>query len=178
MKRYTMLAFLLAAGIMLPKSSVYANIRIEVPEDSPGYPFYARIVWPDIIHTVEWAAIPFYRDPSCVPGDFNLLGFIDIPRAFGCPLTVTGFEVWKNGLPIDQAPLVAKTHGLGNVPVWFVAWPELEAAIADQVLTIFELASLPSLQIGYADFYEETLHPPAVEDPTPDHLQINATGAL
>src|SRR5262249_47013766 len=106
------------------------------------------------------------------------LDFFDIPRAFGCPLTVRGFEVWKNGLPIDQAPLTSKTYGLGNVPVWFVAWSELEAATADQVLTITELASLPSLQIGYADFYEETLQPPAIGDRTPDHLQINATGAL
>jgi hypothetical protein len=148
MKRYTLLTLLVAGCVIMPTSSVHANIRVEVPEDSPGFPFYARIVWPDIIHTDEWAVIPFYRDPSCVPGDFNLLGFIDIPRAFGCPLTVTGFEVWKNGLPIDQAPLVAKTYALGNVPVWFVAWPELDAAIADQVLTISELARLSGLDQG------------------------------
>ena len=45
----------------------------------------------------------------------------------------------------------------GAVPTWFVAWPELEAATADGVLTITELSALPSLQVGKASFFLETI---------------------
>jgi len=40
------------------------------------------------------------------------------------------------------------------VPIWFVRWPELQAAIADDELTIGELLSSPSLLMGSASFFE------------------------
>ena len=153
-----------------PATSAYANERTEFPTQSPGIPAYAR-VGPEPIHTDEWAVIPFYRDPSCVPEDFNLLRFLDAPRAFRCPLTVEGFEVWKNGPGIDRAPLHSVTREADAVPVWFVAWPELQAAIADGTLTITELAALPSLVVGSADQYHEVLHPDKM-------IHLNATGTL
>ena len=61
--------------------------------------------------------------------------------------------------PPGAAPKQVKSFGLGAVPVWFVSWSELQAAMADNVLTIAELAALPSLQVGYAGFFRETLHP-------------------
>jgi hypothetical protein len=114
-----------------------------------------------IHHTDEWAAIAFYRLPTCVPASFNLLDFFDFTfAAFGCPLTVEGFEVWKNGPPpIDLAPMQSKLKGLGAVPVWFVSWPELQSAIADNVLTKAELLAMTSLQMGTATYFKETLHP-------------------
>ena len=54
---------------------------------------------------------------------------------------------------------MANLHGLGAVPIWFVSWPELQVALADDVLTVPELLSLPSLQIGFASFFKETQHP-------------------
>jgi len=153
-----------------PAVNASANTRIEVPTEGPGLPAYARI-GPDAVHTDEWAAIPFYRDPSCVPADFNLLSFIDAPRAFSCPLTVEGFEVWENGPGIDRAPLHAVTREADAVPVWFVSWPELQAAMADGRLTITELAALPSLVVGSADQYQEVLHPNEM-------IHLNATGTL
>lgn len=50
-------------------------------------------------------------------------------------------------------------HGLGAVPSWFVSWAELQAAIADDVLTVPELLALPSLRIGSAGFYKQTQQP-------------------
>lgn len=47
------------------------------------------------------------------------------------PMTVEQFTIWKNGPETDPGPIHARSLGLGAVPVWFVAWPELEAAIAD-----------------------------------------------
>jgi hypothetical protein len=91
----------------------------------------------EVLHTDDWAVIPFYRPPECVPADFNLLDFFDIPGAFLCgPQTVQTASIWRNGPGIDEAPIHAKSHGLGTMPVWFVSWPQLEAAIAAGVLTM------------------------------------------
>jgi len=107
-----------------------------------------------------------YRDPSCVPADFNLLDFFDIPRAFGCPLAVQGFEIWQHGPGQEPAPIqVVESQGLGVVPVWFVSPSEYESATADGVLTIGELRALPSLQTGAADSFQEVLHQPKVWAP-------------
>jgi hypothetical protein len=137
-----------------------AAVRIEIPAQGPGVPAYARIEAGRVIQDGTWAAIVFYRLPECVPNDFNLLSFYDPPRAFDCPLTVRGFEIWKNGPPpVDFGPIQTKSHGLGAVPIWFVKWSELQTAIADGTLTVSELWTLPSLRIGSASFFQETLHP-------------------
>ena len=130
-----------------------------------------------MIQDGTWAAIVFYRLPECVPPDFNLLTFFDLPRAFACPLTVRGFEIWKNGPPVDFAPIHTELRGLGAVPIWFVRWNELEAALADRALTVAELWTMPSLRIGSASFFQESLHP--VEAPAGrGSLQIVAHGLL
>jgi hypothetical protein len=127
----------------------------ERSENTP-LPFYARIEHGVIIHDGTWAAIVFYRPPACVRAGFNLLDFFDVPAAFGCgPMTVEGFQVTKT----PPIPAQSVLQGLGAVPVWFVDWPELQAAVADHVLTISELAGLAPLRVGSADFYHETLHP-------------------
>ena len=161
-----------------------AAIRIEVPEQGPGIPAYARITGeplsngPWVIQDGAWAAIPFYRLPECVPRDFNLLNLFDIPRAFACPLTVRGFEIWKNGLPpVDLAPIQTELRGLGAVPIWFVRWNELQAALADGTLTISELWAMPSLRIGAASFFQESLQPVGAPA-TRRSLQIVAHGLL
>jgi hypothetical protein len=70
--------------------------------------------------------------------------------------------IYKNAPPpVDSAPIQSNLHGLGAVPIWFVSWPELQAALADNVLTVPELLSLPSLRIGFASFFKETQHPGA-----------------
>jgi hypothetical protein len=121
---------------------------------------YARIEWGFVIQDGITAAIPFYRDPTCVRTTFNLPNLFDAPRAFGCALTVEGFDIWQNGPPpVDTAPFQSETRGLGAVPIWFVNWSELSAAMSDHVLKIEELRALPSLRVGSAAFYQETLHP-------------------
>ncbi len=156
----TLVLALGALAALVPASQAQAAKRFEVPEQAPGGPFYARLAAPAVApHTDEWAAIVFYRDPACVPAGFNLLNFFDAPRAFGCPLTVEGFEIWENGPGRDPAPRLSKLRDSGPVPVWFVSWPELQAAAADGVLTIGELRALPSLITGSASRFSETLHP-------------------
>jgi hypothetical protein len=143
------LAVLWSAG-MAP-----ANVRLE----SYGPPYYARIAAGEIYHDGVWAAIAFYRDPGHVPDGFNLLSFIDF-GAFDCHSYVAGFEIWKNGPgPDETAPIQSRLQNTEDMPIWFVSWTELQTAIADDVLTIRELALLPSRLIGTATFYTETLHP-------------------
>lgn len=144
-------------GVLLGVAqSASANVRVEGGDT----PFYARISSNLIFHTDEWAVITFYRPPACVPEGFNLLALVDVPGAFFCgPPTIDGFTIWRNGPEIDPAPIQVEFQGLGAVPVWIVGWPELQAAIADDTLTIGELAALPSLLVGSASFYQETLHP-------------------
>jgi hypothetical protein len=139
-------------------------------------PFYARVELPYTIHTDEWAVVVFYRPPSCVRPDFNLLEFFDIPAAFFCgPLTVQGWEIRKTADPF-AAPFQSELHGLGAVPVWLVSWADMEGAIADGDLKLAELESLPSLQMGSAHTFSEMLQP--IPTRLPSRLVINAQGSL
>ncbi len=165
---------------LMGAGSAGAQVMLRVPGDSPGIPAYARADRPFVLHTDEWAAIIFYRTPGCVPVDSNLLDFVDASRAFGCALTISGFELWDNGPGIDGGPRHAISSGLA-VPVWFVPWPQLQAALADDVLTITELGSLDPLE-GTATTFHEILNPSVPPDTTGGakvpHLTITASGFL
>jgi hypothetical protein len=162
-----LLASLVAIGTGV---AVDAQVRI----DDPQPPFYARLSQnpslgafdQEIFHDDQWAAIPFYRDPACIPADFNLLQFVDLApdpfyglRPFGCALAVEGFELWENGPGIDTAPVHSRLRGIDVVEIWFVSWPALSLEVQDGQLTIGELSSMPSLRRGTAALFSETLHP-------------------
>ena len=156
--RRALLLFVVVALLSLLVSSATAKIR--TPEGG-DLPYYARIQGGEVFHDGEWAVIVFYRPTSCVPGSFNLLEFYDW-NAFDCgPPTTDGFIIWY-GEPGDTPPIQIKLRGLGAVPVWFVAWPELDAAMADGDLTMNELEAMSTLRTGSASFYTETLHPTGV----------------
>lgn len=159
-----------------------AEVRTIIPTEDPGPPFYVRVerqaVHTEIVpHTDDLAALVFYRSPTCVPPQFNLMDLFDPPAAFGCSLTIDGWQSWRNGPPpVDFAPALAHFYGLGAVPVWIVSWPELQSAVADDVLTLDEVRAMPSLRRGAASFYREVLHPTEGSDNT--SLSIHARGVL
>lgn len=164
---------LLALGL----ARLDASVRLLVPEDSPGGPFYARLERGIVLRTSEWVAIAFYRDPSCVPAGFNLLDFFDfgnIPAVFACPLTVHGFEVWANGPAVDQAPIQSRLRGNGAVPVWFVSVGDYQSSLPG--VTKAELLGMPSLLQGSAAFFDETLHPQGAARQS--MLELNAFGLV
>src|SRR5262249_30561728 len=145
---------------------VWAEDRLSVPKDiAPSAytsPDGLGPFLPGVIQDGEWAAIPFYRPPECVPVDFNLLDWYDASlAALDCPFLLEGFIVLPD--PTDTFPRSSELHGLGAVPIWFVKWSELQDAMAGGELTILDLALLPSLRIGTATMYQEQLHyyPPA-----------------
>lgn len=189
-KRSLLAVVLLSVGISA--STAQPIIRMNVPQDNEP-PFYARISGYEFIgsETVfrnsEWAAIVFYRQPHCVPAGFNLLSFFDfsllaVPPGSRCPLTVEGFEIWPAPPGPGIAPIQTVSWGLGAVPVWFVAWSEMQDLLADRVITMPELQAASTLRKGLAGYYHETLHPPAV-GPLANAAQvgfitIEAVGAL
>ena len=153
-------------AIFIPVLLLQANVRTEVPPD-PGPPIYSFVQRlldgsPYFIHDNQWAAVLFLRDPNCVPPTFNLLDLVDStpafpggpPQPFLCALTASGFAIWNNGPPpIDFVPIQDHMQGLGQVPAWFVSRADMEAAVADDNLTVPELLAIPSLVKGYATQY-------------------------
>jgi hypothetical protein len=133
-----------------------APIIRHFPGESPGRPDYALLSRGFAPSDGGWVGIVFTRDPGCVPAAFNLLDWLDPPVAWGCTLTMEG-EQWFHDPPVPPAFQI-HARGLGAVPVYFVALSEYQAAIADDVLTIGELESLPSLLIGYASFLQHVIH--------------------
>jgi hypothetical protein len=139
-------------------------------------PFYARVERPYVApHDATMAAIIFYRSSACVPADFNLLDFFDVPGAFGCPLSGEGREWRANGEPPFTAPWLSILRG-GPIAIWFVSWPDLSQAAADDVLTRTEIEALPSLRKGTADSFHEWLEPAPTRSPS--RTVIEAQGVL
>lgn len=152
--------------------------------EDPGIPFYARVelLPPFVFNDGDWAAVVFYRDPACVPADFNLIAVFDIPTAFSCPHTVHGTSSW-NGAAFVGAPRHITIRGDGAVPVWFVPWEAVrDRAHAGGELTVADLSAIEGRLVGYADHYTETLQPHAVPSgggghPNPKMI-IDARGRL
>jgi hypothetical protein len=139
-------------------------VRLDIPSEDPGPPFYARTtsILNQFFHTDGWLAIPFYRDPACIPPDFNMLELFDFPGpggpgAFACPLLMHGFLLTEPDAPLGMFPrhVVLMSDA---APFWFVPWSDFEAAAADGIVTIGEIAALGPLT-GVAHRYHETLKP-------------------
>jgi len=163
-----LLTTLVISFLIIVTGTVYANERRTIPPDPFG-PIYG-----DWFVSDEWAAFIFYRPPECVPDTFDFFVLVDIPGAFFCePITVEGFAIYKN--PDDFFPKQAKFHGLGEVPVWFVARQDYNAIVNDGDLTMKEVRD-NSFNRGFAHFYKETLHASGAH-PTP-MKNIVARGTL
>ena len=184
MKTRQTTACVIAATIVLFAARVHAQpVHVEFPGGTAGPPIYANIGSGFLPHTEDLAVVFFYRSPECVPPDFNLLDFLDFtpafpggpPRPFLCELQIEGKALWHRA--DDPAPALQFFYGTGAVPTWFVAWSELEAAAADGVLTISELAALPSLQVGTATSFLETIRN-AVPPQRPGGDTVVANGIL
>lgn len=188
MKSISMMTGLVGLAVL-----AQANVRTEIPPDAgpPFYTYIQRLVdgSPFFFHDNEWVAISWLRDPSCVPPAFNLLDTNDFTPAFPggpprwllCPLTVHGFAIWKNGPPpIDFVPMLSSLQGNGAVPIWFARLSEVQAAAADDNLTITELLALPSLRKGHAGLYQEITQPGTFRPQGEGNgkIEVTASGAL
>lgn len=143
--------------------------RIDFPVTSPGVPAYARLelLIPgfDVPRSDSWAAVVFYRDPDCIPADFDLGQFFHFPGpdglgAFACRLLIEGHEIWENGPGPDLAPIyVHSRNAVPDLPIWFLAINELDPLMDRGFIFIDEIEALPSLVRGSAWRFEESLYP-------------------
>lgn len=134
-------------------------VEVPFPEPDPGAPLYARVGPPlnQFLIAGDTLVIPFYRDPECVPRDFNLLEYFHPPFAFACQSTVRGTFLTETPEPAEVFP--ARVHSTGNaVPFWFVSWAAFQAAMADGVVTLGELERLDPIR-ATAHRFEEFLRP-------------------
>ena len=181
---------LAAAGLSAPASAQslpgQPTLHLEFPVVSPGIPAYARLelLIPgfDVPDDKHWAAIVFYRDPDCVPPDFDMGRFFDLPGpnglgAFACPLLIEGHEIWENGPGQDVGPIYVRSrNATPNLPIWFVKWSDLRPLLDSGEIYIGQIKSLPSLVRGKARWFEEALYPNgAAIDPG---LSMKAEGKL
>jgi len=159
-------------------------VRVAFPAQDPGPPFYTRISpWPELLNMVftdgRTVAIPVYRDPACIPADFNLFQFFDPPSpagpgAFACPLLASGTFLIEPDAP--QGTLPIQINSTGPVQFWFVDHDEFVERTADGTLPMARLAGeFTSLRIGVADHFREMLRPRF----EPEHqVVISASGRL
>ncbi len=153
--------------------------RKDIPAEDPGPPFYARVtsILDQFFHEDGWLAVPIYRDPSCVPADFNLLRLFDFPGpggpgAFACPLLMHGFLLTEPDAPPARFPRQVELTG-DAVPFRFVPWSEFENEAQDGVVTFADLEAMDPIP-GTAHWYHETLKPREE-----DHvIVIDAEGTL
>ena len=172
-----------APTAIAPTEEVAAGeIELTRVENGDGPPFYARFGENETFGNSEWVAIVFYRDPNCVPDEFNLNQFFDFPGetgpgAFGCqPPTTDVVEYWAGEPGSGPAPAVSEMTGRGAVPVWFFSRADIDAANSDGVVTITELEGLASRRVGSATTFTEYLKPS--QSNTAPIIQFMAEGTL
>jgi hypothetical protein len=164
------------------------NIKLDIGEESDGPPYYSLIQDGWFPMTEDWAAVFWIRDPSCVPGSFNLMNLADLtpafpsgpPRPFLCPLTIDGHEIWNTDPPNPAVgPLNITAWGIESVPIYFADAAEVQAALADNVLTIDELESMGSLLVGSADQFRLTQQTGTARgEPGAGKINVSARGTL
>jgi hypothetical protein len=175
--RRIVLAVSVVAPVVFAGLAWARNFRYEISQDfgPPQYQDTGSFGLVDgelfAIHDDEWAAIAFLRPTEAIPAGFDLLNDFD-PNVFDSEVLIGGsIEVTDEG---DL--LMSQVQGLGAVPVWFVAWDDLQDAAADGHLFIEELESMPSLRVGTATFFEEQNHVFGVHPVS--HLAYVARGTL
>jgi hypothetical protein len=162
-----LVALLLLAGV------AGAADHLLIPEEHPGPPSYARVLWAGYS---QWRAFVFYRSPDSVPGDFNLGIWdsqVDPDLDFeASPMLMEGFGIWEDGTDPDvEAPyqLVLKDIPGQPVPIWFVHVSELYYDFylndrdgdgkPDYVVKIGDFDQMTSLRKGSADRFLEMRQP-------------------
>jgi hypothetical protein len=165
----------LAFGGLISTSFVVLN----VPDESPGGPWYAGFGRDFIPADGSQVAIVFERDPVHIRPDFNLLDMIDIPAVFECPFLLSGQEWWYEPFVDFPFKYVYVVDNDGSVPVYFVDLAELNSEIADDQLTIGELEAFSSLRVGQATYVkEEILNTNAPDSDGKGHGTVTTIGTL
>jgi hypothetical protein len=168
-----------ASGTAAAAAGRAGGLRVvRFPAEDPGPPLYARVtpLLNQIFVADGMVAIPFYRDPACVPLDADLLAHMHPPGehgpgAFACALLVEGSYTIEHDAPQGTFPV--RVVASGPAQFWFVPWSDFEAATTDGTLTMAELIALAPLR-GTASSFNEMLAP-RLDD---HHVVITSRGTL
>jgi hypothetical protein len=161
-----------------------AILRVAFPADDPGPPFYSRVSpRPELLNQLltdgAVVAIPFYRDPACVPDDFDHFDLFHPPSeagpgAFACTPLVHGFYMIEQDAPFATLPRQVNTQG--PAVFWFVDHAEFMSLTVDGTLPHHRLVSdFTSLRTGVASRFNEILRPRV---DTGHQVTITARGTL
>jgi serine/threonine protein kinase len=172
-------------------------IVLNVPDESPGAPWYASFGRDSIPADGTQVAIVFTRDPAHIRPEFNLLDMEDIPAAFECPILFRGQEWWHGTIwlkflrtqttseepdrhePFVDFPIKYAYVNDGSVPVYFVDLAELNSEIDDDQLTLGELEAFSSLKVGQATYVKvDVLSSNAPDSDGKGHGRVTAIGTL
>ncbi|GEM_PF-753193 len=170
----------ISAEVSALESRAGGVVKVSVPAEDPAPLFYTRVSpYPENLNQVftdgRTVAIPVYRDPACIPADFNLFQIYDLPSpagpgAFACPPIVEGEYLIEANAPFGQIPF--QVHIRRGGQIWFVDHDEFMARTADGVLPWGRLAGeFTSLRIGMPDHFSELLRPRG----EPEHQVIIAS---
>lgn len=152
--------------------------RFLFPQEQTVVPAYARFTTVSDLGFTDrvWFVIPFYRDPACVPRNFNLLEFFDRPRAWECddiiPPYIEGFVIRSE--PPPAPPEIFHADGLEGMPIWFVGFDELQQVAEKNrgEITIRDLEKMDTLRVGVADYYLEELQ--TAVNPVSSHRMVTS----
>jgi hypothetical protein len=166
MKRTMLSGALAVAVIAVVVLAVRASAaeRLLIPEQL-DLPFYVQ----GLGHTADlaWVGGVFYRPFETAPGDIAVNDFVSVdPEAY--PLSVEGFAVVDEDDSFPPYPLnaVLRNRPGEAVEICFNSVEDFRKALEnDGKVTIDELRAMPSLIVGYADFYLEINQPPDPRDP-------------
>lgn len=153
----------------MPPLPHLALARLDVPVESPGLPYYVRLspggdFWA-LPSNDQWSVIVFLRDQDCIPLDFNLAEGFHLPGpdglgAFGCKPLHEGFDLRFTSLDMSTPPdYIFTRNSTLDLPIWFVATPELMALLDRGFVYIDEIEALPSRVSGRAWHMEEQVMP-------------------
>jgi hypothetical protein len=168
-----------AAGADVLAAGRARGLRVvRFPGEDPGPPLYARVT--PLLNQVFTAngmvAIPFYRDPACVPLDTDLLAHLHPPGehgpgSFACELLVEGGFTIEPDAPLGTFPV--RVVASGPAQIWFVPSEDFDRAAGNGELTMADLIALGPLR-GTASSFHEMLAPRIEEH----HVVITSHGTL
>lgn len=140
-------------GVVLLAGVALASDRRLIPPD--GLPVWERGLGVSDSGIVVFV---FYRPMELVPPGHDFHNVLDF-SALTIPPLVQGFDLWDEGAAAPKQVVLENAEGK-QVVICFVDSEELAPLWFDGTpFTIDELQAMESLQIGYASFYHEVLHP-------------------
>jgi len=146
-----------------------ALAKYNIPVESPGHPYYAHLSsfgdsWMAPGND-EWTVIIFYRDPACIPAEFDMSVGLDFPGPQGlgflaCPATYEGYQLhFSSPDPFLNPDYLFMRNSTLEMPMWFVSTRELRELFERGFFQMADIETLPSRVSASAWQFEAQMEP-------------------